>query len=163
MAIPASRTLKLTAIVVAVLVLLMWAASTGRPDAVAEGRSGDAAGAGSETPAFGETGPAVPLERVVISVTLLLGGGGLVFWLVRRFGGGRLASLALGGDRRMQLVDRLPLGGRRGLVIVRAAGRLLVLGVSEAGIQTVHDRPDPDSDQESFAGALERAAGEETP
>ncbi len=47
------------------------------------------------------------------------------------------------------------------MLIVRAAGRLLVLGVSEAGVQTVHDRPDQDADPSAFPSILAEASAEE--
>lgn len=48
-------------------------------------------------------------------------------------------------SRRMQLVESLALGPRRSMCLVRVDGRLLVMGVSEAGVQllTVHDAPEP--------------------
>lgn len=47
--------------------------------------------------------------------------------------------------RRMQLVESLPLGPRRSMCLVCVDGRVLVMGVSEAGVQllTVHDAPAP--------------------
>ncbi|MBL8918622.1 MAG: flagellar biosynthetic protein FliO [Myxococcaceae bacterium] len=47
--------------------------------------------------------------------------------------------------RRMQLVESLSLGPRRSMCLVRVDGRVLVMGVSEAGVQllTVHDAPEP--------------------
>ena len=59
-----------------------------------------------------------------------------------------LAVLVLYGARRlgigrplgpMQLVGRLPLDARRTVVLVRVADQVLVLGVSEAGIQKLGD------------------------
>lgn len=51
-------------------------------------------------------------------------------------------------ERRMQLVETLSLGPRRSVCLVRVDGRLLVMGVSEAGVQllSAHGRdaqPEP--------------------
>jgi flagellar biogenesis protein FliO len=59
-----------------------------------------------------------------------------------------LAVLVLYGARRlgigrplgpMQLVGRLPLDARRAVILVRVADQVLILGVSEAGIQKLGD------------------------
>jgi flagellar biosynthetic protein FliO len=161
-AFPASRALKFTAIVVGVLVLLLWAAASGQTGVSETTPPADGVEAKREAPDFGDSGPIMPLERIVISLAVVLGGGGLAIWAIRKFGRGRFTRLAMQPDDRMQLVDRLPLGGRRGLVIVRAAGRLLVLGVSEAGIQTVHDHAEKDEDQAAFPAIMDEASGGES-
>jgi flagellar biogenesis protein FliO len=103
--------------------------------------------------------PTVPVERMVVILVVLLGGGAVLFWGLKRLGGARLGAAANADGQTMKVLGRLPLGGRRGLVLVRAAGRLLVLGVSEAGIQKVLDRPDDGrNDEEGFAGTLAEAA-----
>jgi hypothetical protein len=149
------------------LVLFAWLGSTVRTSGAEE--TAPAAPEDGTTPGprerpewdgFRSEGPDLPVERLVITLVVLVGGAGVALWVLKRVGGGRVAGLGLGGTPRMQLVGRLPLGGRRGLVLVRAAGRLLVLGVSEAGVQKVLERDDDEVDPDDFAGALERAEEE---
>jgi flagellar biosynthetic protein FliO len=102
------------------------------------------------------------LGKLVSAFAVLLVAAGAAIWFVRRFGAGRLAGLAgATGEPSMKLLSRLPLGGRRGLVLVRVADRMLVLGISEAGIQKVLDRPESGEDDE-FARALREATGDPT-
>ena len=163
-----ARGTKLVTAALLVLALFAWAGSTVRTSG-AEPESTKVEGTASESgkpgswDGFKTRGPDLPVERLVVTIVILIGGAGIVLWAVRRFGRGRFGGLPTraGGAATMQLVGRLPLGGRRGLVLVRAAGRLLVLGVSEAGVQKVLEREDREIDPDDFAGELERLSTEE--
>ncbi len=152
---------KAVAAALLLLVLFAWAGSTVRGSG-AEPTKPDPR-PGPEWDGFKSRGPDLPVERLVVTLVILIGGAGIVLWLLRRFGQGKVSrlSLGLGGAQKMQLVGRLPLGGRRGLVLVRAAGRLLVLGVSEAGVQKVLERADDGDAPDDFVDALERVEAEE--
>jgi len=75
----------------------------------------------------------------VFAVLALLCG---LLWLARRKG---LAALAWrlpvrsgnAAERRMRVLERLPLGGQHSLHLVACAGRLLVVAVSPGGCSTV--------------------------
>jgi len=151
---------KAVAAALLLLVLFAWAGSTVRSSGAEQPKS-DSRPA-PELEGFKNRGPDLPVERLVITLVILIGGAGIALWLLKRFGQGKVGRLSLGlsGAHKMQLVGRLPLGGRRGLVLVRAAGRLLVLGVSEAGVQKVLERADDEDAPDAFVDALERVEAE---
>lgn len=71
---------------------------------------------------------ALQLTQVLVSLGLVLG---LIFamaWFVRR-------RPAVTGQRHIEIVERLSLGQKEQLVLVRVAGQSLLVGVSPAGIQ----------------------------
>jgi flagellar protein FliO/FliZ len=82
--------------------------------------------------------------RYLVSLLLVLGLIGLFAWLLRRFGPpGRFRS---SGQRRLSIVEILPLDARRRLVLLRRDGteHLLLLGqtqdlVVESGIAAPRD------------------------
>lgn len=71
---------------------------------------------------------ALQLTQVLVSLGLVLG---LIFalaWFVRR-------RPRVAGQRHIDVVERLSLGQKDQLVLVKVAGQSLLLGVSPAGIQ----------------------------
>ena len=156
-----SKGAKAVAAALLLLVLFAWAGSTVRTSGAETAEPEAPKAPGWE--GFKSRGPDLPVERLVVTLVILVGGAGIVLWLLKRLGPGRMGrmSFGLGNAQKMQLVGRLPLGGRRGLVLVRAAGRLLVLGVSEAGVQKVMERADDEVAPDDFADALERIEAEE--
>ncbi|MBI4873292.1 MAG: flagellar biosynthetic protein FliO [Acidobacteria bacterium] len=85
----------------------------------------------------------------VLAVLGLLGG---CLWLLRKKG---LANFHAGvrphGERRLQVLERLPLSASHSLHLVRFAGRVLLVGISPGGCQLL-DRAD--------AAAIEQTADE---
>jgi len=61
--------------------------------------------------------------------------GGVAGWLLGRLG--RAGTKRLSGMKQMQLVETLPLGGRRSLMLVRCAGELFLVGGGAEGIESI--------------------------
>jgi flagellar biosynthetic protein FliO len=82
----------------------------------------------------------------------------IVAWVVLRFG---VRRLHLGGAHGpLRIVARLPLEARRSLYIVDAAGKLLLIGVSEGGPMAVLAELDAAAVEQALAaGASEPRAG----
>jgi flagellar biosynthetic protein FliO len=75
---------------------------------------------------------------LLLKTTLLLVAICLLAYLVLRFLARRQLGrwgMRAGGPGRLAVVDRLALGPRASLQVVRAGSRVLLLGASEAGIQ----------------------------
>jgi flagellar biogenesis protein FliO len=74
--------------------------------------------------------------RMAVTLVLVLVGAGAALWLLRTWL--RRVGVAAGGTaRRLQLLESLPLGHRRGLALVRIGDRLLVVGHGESGVSHV--------------------------
>jgi flagellar protein FliO/FliZ len=73
------------------------------------------------------------LLRMVISLALVCG----VAWLALKWGAKRLAAPTGASADRMRVIARLPIEPRRSVVVVRVGQRTLVLGSSEAGLETL--------------------------
>ncbi len=93
-------------------------------------------------PVFGESGAVVAQFLITLVVILLV--LGLVYWVVRRFGGVRFNGGARGRLPRLAVVDAVPVDSRRKLVLVRRDNveHLLLIGgasdvLVEPGIQRV--------------------------
>ena len=65
----------------------------------------------------------------------------LAWWAARAIGQGQIAS---GGSHAIQVVDRLPLGGEKQLLVVRAAGRVLLLGVTAHHVEFLQELDEDD-------------------
>lgn len=65
----------------------------------------------------------------------------LAWWTARAIGQGQIAS---GGSHAIQVVDRLPLGGEKQLLVVRAAGRVLLLGVTAHHVEFLQELDEED-------------------
>ena len=75
----------------------------------------------------------------------------IVAWVVLRFG---VRRLHLGGAHGpLRIVARLPLETRRSLYIVDAAGKLLLIGVSEGGPMAVLAELEPAAVEQALATA----------
>jgi flagellar protein FliO/FliZ len=75
--------------------------------------------------------------RVLLSLAVVFA---LLWYLARRMRKGH------GGARRsvpVQVLGKAPLGGKAQVVVVEAAGRRMVLGVTEAGVSMLHDEEAP--------------------
>lgn len=125
-----------------------------------------------------ETSSAGPLDLgryvqvCVALVALILGVG----WLLRRFVAGSIRTKA--AQRSLQVVDVLPLGGRRQLTVVRCYDRVFALGVGEKEVSllaelevepgTAPEEAPPEltatpaeADRRAFARELARVHGNE--
>ena len=67
---------------------------------------------------------------MLVCVVLIIG---LAYWFTK-YMAGRGALGAFSAGRRMEVLDRLPLGRDQSLLLVRAGGRHLLLGVGTAGV-----------------------------
>lgn len=70
-----------------------------------------------------------------------------IAWVMRR--SGRFGS-ALGGQ--LKAIGGLSLGGRDRILLVDAGGTHLLIGISPAGIRTLHVFPEPLQLDESYSG-----------
>jgi flagellar biosynthetic protein FliO len=96
------------------------------------------------TPALAADGdPVAGLPQAGLRAVAALGGVlALILalaWLLRRF---REASRAATGGPALESVARLDLGARREIRLVRAAGRLLVVGVTEKRCELITELDD---------------------
>ncbi|MCB9597144.1 MAG: flagellar biosynthetic protein FliO [Sandaracinaceae bacterium] len=66
----------------------------------------------------------------------------LLAWVVLRWSAKR--GLGLGGGRRVKVLERVPLDGRRSLYLVEVGGRVLLLGAGDTASPTVLAELDPD-------------------
>ncbi len=90
---------------------------------------------GEDSPTQGSTF-LVRLQQMLLVLTLV----SLLIWAFLRLAGPRIAGLAQGtGPRRrlLNVLERHTLGPGRGLLLVEVAGRHLLLGTSEHGVQTL--------------------------
>lgn len=67
---------------------------------------------------------------MLVSVVLIIG---LAYWFTR-YVAGRGALGAFAGGRRMEVLDRLPLGRDQSVVLARVGERYLLLGAGTAGV-----------------------------
>lgn len=67
---------------------------------------------------------------MLVCVVLIIG---LAYWFTK-YVAGRGALGAFTGGRRMEVLDRLPLGRDQSVVLARVGGRYLLLGAGTAGV-----------------------------
>lgn len=109
-------------------------APAGGVDTTADAIAGNGAGAGDAAAPDLHYGWALAKTAVALAVVV-----GLMI-LVVKIGAGRLSGAAwrgAGSGRLLEVVERLPVGQRQSVVLVRAAKSYLVVGLSEAGLQLV--------------------------
>ena len=70
---------------------------------------------------------------MLVCVVLIIG---LAYWFTR-YVAGRGALSAFAAGRRMEILDRLPLGRDQALVLVQAGERYLLLGTAPSGVSLV--------------------------
>ncbi len=83
---------------------------------------------------------ATQMLQVGLSLLLILVLIGAMAWLLRRFGSG---VQALGGAGPMRVLASLSIGARERLLLVQIGEEQLLLGVSPAGIRTLHTLAEP--------------------
>ncbi len=71
-----------------------------------------------------------PFLWMLVCVVLIIG---LAYWFTR-YVAGRGALGAFSGQRRMEVLDRMPLGRDQSVVLARVGERYLLLGAGTAGI-----------------------------
>jgi flagellar protein FliO/FliZ len=106
------------------------------------------------------------LSKMLLALAVVLGLLGGLYWLARRF----MPSQAGGPSGGMRVLGRLPLGPRKGLVLVEVAGRVLVLGMSEQGLNLLTTLDDPQqitgpagAGRGAFGRVLKKAQGARQP
>jgi flagellar protein FliO/FliZ len=106
--------------------------------------------------------PAAPsLMPIVTALAAVLALIPLAVWLLKRFGGHRVAPLA-----GLQVVGQLPLGTGQRVVVLQAGDRWLLLGVTAGTITRLGSLPKPPTEAAAadpnaaagFAALLARAA-----
>jgi flagellar protein FliO/FliZ len=92
---------------------------------------------------------------------LLLGVIFLAYWLLRRFG--VPGALTSSGPNGPKLVNRLMLGNRQSVAVVRYRDKDLLLGVTEHSVSLLAEEeaaPEPErTERKTFASVLKRSAG----
>jgi len=93
----------------------------------------------------------------LLQTLLALGAVCILAWVVLRWSAKR--GLGLGGGRRVKVLERVPLDGRRALYLVEVGGRVLLVGAGDASAPNVLMELDPDDlpdlpEQRSFADVL---------
>ncbi len=83
-------------------------------------------------------------------------------WVVLRWSAKR--GLGLGGGRRIKVLERVPLDGRRALYLVEVGGRVLLIGAGDASAPSVLAELDPDElpdlpESKSFGDLIARVRG----
>lgn len=111
----------------------IWPALAAAAESVAE----SAAQAPPELPEMGFT---ASLVQMLAALALVLALVLALYWLARRFLPGQAARGSAGG---LKILGRLALGPRKGLVLVQVGARVLVLGVSEQGVNSLANIDDP--------------------
>ena len=92
--------------------------------------------------------------RMVLALGLVLG----LLWLFSKFGRGRQNKgrsrwMSHGDEGKIEVMDRRSLGRHSSIAVVRAAGRIVVVGQTPQQISVLLDaRPDPDVLCEETAG-----------
>ena len=113
----------------------------------------------SLVPIFGAWGAVV--AQFILTVVIVLGLIGAVWWFVRRYSGVQFGGIGRGRVPRLAVIDAIPVDRRRRLVLVRRDNveHLVLIGgpsdvVVEGSIQRVRQR----SPQQAAQGAAARAA-----
>lgn len=110
-----------------------WPRLASAAEAVAES-------AAQAPPGAPEMGFTASLVQMLAALALVLALVLVLYWLARRFLPGQAARGPAGG---LKVLGRLALGPRKGLVLVQVGARVLVLGVSEQGVNSLANIDDP--------------------
>ncbi|MEW6073155.1 MAG: flagellar biosynthetic protein FliO [Planctomycetota bacterium] len=93
------------------------------------------------------------LTWYLASCALIVGGIGVVGWLLRRLLGRAIRMRA--ARRSLEIVDLLPLGGRQRLVVVRCYDRSFLVGLGEKEVHPIAELAAEDAPAPDLAGAEE--------
>ena len=95
---------------------------------------------------------ALEFGRMVLALGLVLG----LLWLFSKFGRGRMTKgggrWASGGSSRIEVMDRRSLGRHSSIAVVRAAGRVVVVGQTPQQISVLLD---VDREPDALSGETE--------
>lgn len=78
---------------------------------------------------------------VVAALAFVLGLGAVCLWALKRFGAGALASKT---RVPLEVVQRIPLGPKTGLAVVRVGERVMALSVGEGGVRQLFELDEVD-------------------
>ncbi len=78
---------------------------------------------------------------VVAALAFVLGLGAISLWALKRFGAGALASKT---RVPLEVVQRIPLGPKTGLAVVRVGERVMALSVGEGGVRQLFELDEVD-------------------
>jgi flagellar biosynthetic protein FliP len=78
---------------------------------------------------------------VVAALAFVLGLGAVCLWALKRFGAGTLASKT---RVPLEVVQRIPLGPKTGLAVVRVGERVMALSVGEGGVRQLFELNEAD-------------------
>lgn len=84
----------------------------------------------------------------------------LVVALIKRYG--LAARLQGGAERMLRVEERLSLGPRKQLVVVRFLNKILVLGVTDHGINVIAEHWNDHAPDQDFERALERETSQDS-
>ncbi len=99
--------------------------------------------------------------KVAAALLLILGLIFLAMALMRRYGIAERLQGRNSGSMRVE--ERVALGPRKQLVVVRFLNKLLVLGVSDAGINLIAEHKADHDPTPDFQTTLEREGSEDSP
>lgn len=86
--------------------------------------------------------PSISLLQVALALIMVLAAIVLFAWIARKFLPGQGGNMTAGG---LKVVGGLHVGTRERVVVVEVGETWLLLGVSAAGINTLHTMPRPDN------------------
>lgn len=78
---------------------------------------------------------------VIAALAFVLGLGAVCLWALKRFGAGALASKT---RVPLEVVQRIPLGPKTGLAVVRVGERVMALSVGEGGVRQLFELDEAD-------------------
>lgn len=78
---------------------------------------------------------------VIAALAFVLGLGAICLWALKRFGAGALASKT---RVPLEVVQRIPLGPKTGLAVVRVGERVMALSVGEGGVRQLFELDEAD-------------------
>lgn len=93
-----------------------------------------------------------PLVEASLRMLLAVGGLAVAAWLYLRW-----RKTSIGSGRRLEVLDRVPVGRNAALALVAVDGRRLLVGVSQDGVRLVRDLSEPDGSFDAALAAEERS------
>lgn len=93
-----------------------------------------------------------PLVEASLRMFLAVGGLAVAAWLYLRW-----KKSATAAGRRLEVLDRVPVGRNAALALVAVDGRRLLVGVSQDGVRLVRDLSEPEGAFDAALADSERA------
>ncbi|MFN7531976.1 MAG: FliO/MopB family protein, partial [Gemmatimonas sp.] len=88
---------------------------------------------------------------VIAALTFVLGLGAVCLWALKRWG---LGSLSATVRLPVEVVQRVPLGPKTGLTVVRVGEKVVALAVGEGGVTTLFELDERDRQQVVASSAV---------